>query len=98
MQTENILENYRGDVLIFSGDVPLLRQETIEKLISTHYSSGNLATLLTTTFKESYGYGRIVRDEKGNFLKIVEDKDASEDEKRIKEINPAIYIVNGGVL
>lgn len=94
MQAESILKDFQGDVLILSGDVPLLKYETIEKLINAHYDNNNVATLLTTTFNRSDGYGRIVRDEKGNFLKIVEDKDATDDEKKIKEINPAIYVVD----
>jgi bifunctional UDP-N-acetylglucosamine pyrophosphorylase / glucosamine-1-phosphate N-acetyltransferase len=98
MQTESLLKDFEGDVLILSGDVPLLKLETVEKLIDEHYENNRCATLLTTVFKDSSGYGRIVRDENGNFLKIVEEKDASEEEKKIKEINPAIYIVNAKIL
>jgi UDP-N-acetylglucosamine diphosphorylase/glucosamine-1-phosphate N-acetyltransferase len=98
MQTESLLKDFEGEVLILSGDVPLLKLETVEKLIDEHYENNNDATLLTTVFKDSSGYGRIVRDENGNFLKIVEEKDASEEEKKIKEINPAIYIVNAKIL
>jgi UDP-N-acetylglucosamine diphosphorylase/glucosamine-1-phosphate N-acetyltransferase len=98
MQTEDLLHDFEGDVLILSGDVPLLKEETLQKLIDEHFGNGNTATLLTTVFKNSYGYGRIVRDDSGKFLKIVEEKDAGEDEKKIKEINPAIYIVNSKVL
>ena len=98
MQTENILNNFDGEVLILSGDVPMLKLETVQKLINEHFDNKNDATLLTTEFKDSSGYGRIVRDENGHFAKITEDKDASEDEKKIKEINPAIYIVNSKLL
>lgn len=98
MQTENILNNFDGEVLILSGDVPMLKLETVQKLINEHFDNKNDATLLTTVFKDSSGYGRIVRDENGHFAKITEDKDASEDEKKIKEINPAIYIVNSKLL
>ena len=98
MQTESLLKDFDGEILILSGDVPLLKFETVEKLIEEHYSQGNDATLLTTVFENSSGYGRIRRDTDGNFAGIVEDKDASEEEKKIKEINPAIYIVNSKVL
>jgi bifunctional UDP-N-acetylglucosamine pyrophosphorylase / glucosamine-1-phosphate N-acetyltransferase len=98
MQTEDILKDFNGQVLILSGDVPLLKFETVQNLINEHFDKGNSATLLTTVFNESYGYGRIVRDEKGNFSKIVEQKDASDEEQKIKEINPAIYIVDSKVL
>lgn len=94
MQTEEALGNFDGEILILSGDVPLLKFETVEKLINEHFNNNNTATLLTTVFTNSHGYGRIVRDEKGNFNKIVEEKDATDEEKDIKEINPAIYIVN----
>lgn len=98
MQTEKLLENFDGEILILSGDVPLLKAETVDELINEHFQNGNGATLLTTVFKNSFGYGRIVRDENGNFLKIVEDKDATGEEKKIKEINPAIYIINRKLL
>jgi len=98
MQATPMLADFTGEVLILSGDVPLLKEETVNRLIDEHFSHSFDATLLTTIFKDSYGYGRIVRDSSGKFLKIVEEKDATEDEKRIKEINPAIYIVNSRIL
>ena len=98
MMTEEILKDFDGEILILSGDVPLLKFETVEKLISEHFNNYNTATLLTTVFNDSYGYGRIVRDNNGKFLKIVEEKDATEEEKKLKEINPAIYIVNAEAL
>src|SRR4030095_9555591 len=98
MQSEKALEDFRGDVLILSGDVPLLKYETVRKLIDEHIKNNNDATLLTTVFNNSAGYGRIVRDINGKFENIVEEKDANEEEKKIKEINPAIYIANSKVL
>jgi len=94
LQTEEALGDFDGEILILSGDVPLLKFETVQKLIDEHFKNNYTATLLTTVFKNSHGYGRIVRDDEGKFLKIVEEKDASDYEKSIKEINPAIYIVN----
>ena len=98
MQTENVLRDFDGEVLILSGDVPLLKFDTVIRLINEHMSGGNDATLLTTVFENSFGYGRIVRDSNGVFEKIVEEKDTNDEEKKIKEINPAIYIVNSKVL
>ncbi|MBE2226032.1 MAG: NTP transferase domain-containing protein [Ignavibacteria bacterium] len=98
IQTAELLKDFDGEILILSGDVPLLKFETVERLINEHFSAGNNATLLTTVFENSYGYGRIVRDSEGNFTGIVEEKDATEEQKQIKEINPAIYIVNSKVL
>lgn len=98
MQTEELLKNFDGEVLILSGDVPMLKLETVQKLIAEHFENKNDATLLTTVFKNGAGYGRIVRDGNGNFSEIVEDKDATDEQKKINEINPAIYIVNSKVL
>ncbi len=98
IQTAELLKDFDGEILILSGDVPLLKFETVERLINEHFSAGNNATLLTTVFENSYGYGRIVRDSEGNFTGIVEEKDATAEQKQIKEINPAIYIVNSKVL
>jgi len=98
MQTEKLLDGFEGNILILSGDVPLLSYETLENLIYEHVENDLDATLLTTAFKDPTGYGRIVRDANGNFSKIVEHKDATDEEKKIKEINPAIYIVKSKIL
>jgi UDP-N-acetylglucosamine diphosphorylase/glucosamine-1-phosphate N-acetyltransferase len=98
MQTKKIFEDFEGEILILSGDVPLLKSETVQKLINEHFDKGNAATLLTTIFENPHNYGRIIRDSNGNFLKITEEKDTTEEEKKIKEINPAIYIINSKIL
>lgn len=98
MQTENLLKDFDGDVLILSGDVPLLSYETVERLIDEHFTNKHFATLLTAIFKDPTGYGRIIRDSNGRFEKIVEHRDATEEEKKIHEMNPAIYIINRKVL
>ena len=94
MQTKEYLDNFEGEVLILSGDVPLLRYETLERLIDEHFSNNRIATLLTAIFKDPAGYGRIIRDSGGNFEKIAEHRDATDKEKKVNEINPAIYIIN----
>ncbi len=85
-------------VLILSGDVPLTRTETLRELLEEHERSENALTLLTMRLDEPAMYGRIVRDENGAVLRIVEAKDASEDEKKIREVNAGIYVFDGGRL
>lgn len=99
MQTSEELENFDGDVLILSGDVPLLRYETLEKFISFHFDNYFKASLLSAFFEDPFGYGRIIRDANGIFTGIKEEKDADSKEKEIKEINSGIYLVeNEGLI
>ncbi|MGZ8830614.1 MAG: bifunctional UDP-N-acetylglucosamine diphosphorylase/glucosamine-1-phosphate N-acetyltransferase GlmU [Thermoanaerobaculia bacterium] len=81
-------------VLILSGDVPLTRPETLQKLLDEHERSQNALTLLTMKLDDPAMYGRIVRDSNG-VAKIVEAKEASPDEKRIKEVNAGVYVFDG---
>ena len=85
-------------ILILSGDVPLTRQETLQRLLDEHDKSRNALTLLTMRLDDPAMYGRILRDPSGVVLRIVEAKDASEDEKRIHEVNAGIYVFDGGLL
>ena len=94
MQTFDDLKDFDGDVLILSGDVPLLRFDTVENFISFHFKNNFNASLLSAIFEDPFGYGRIIRDDKGNFIDIIEEKDANDEIKKIKEINSGIYIVN----
>jgi len=82
-------------VVILSGDVPLTRSETLRELLDEHEKSGNALTLLTMSLEEPAMYGRIVRDATDSVLRIVEAKDASEDEKKICEVNAGIYVFDG---
>jgi len=93
MQTEKLLKNFEGNVLILSGDVPLLTVETIQKLIAYHEAENNDLSMLTVNIADPTHYGRIIRDESGKLQGIVEDRDATPEQKSITEINPAIYIV-----
>lgn len=92
LQAKPFFEKFDGELLVLSGDVPLLRAETLQKLIAIHTSENPLATLLTTKMADPTGYGRVVRDSAGFVRKIVEEKDASEEIRKIKEINVGIYI------
>lgn len=78
------------DVLVLVGDVPLLRAETVAALVAQHRESDAAATLLTTHVDDPTGYGRIVRDARGEVARIVEQADATPEERAINEVNPAI--------
>ena len=85
-------------VLILSGDTPLIKGETLQKLLEEHIAMNSKATVLTAFINDTIGYGHIIKDNNGKFLKIVEDKDATIEEKRVKEINSGIYVFNGRAL
>jgi len=95
LQAATVLGDTNKRVLILSGDVPLTRRETLQRLIEEHERSGNALTLLTMKLDDPAMYGRIVRDESGTVVRIVEAKDASDEQKRINEVNAGIYVFNG---
>ena len=94
LQAKKELNDYNGLTLILCGDVPLLKPETINNLIKEHVKTDSCLTVLTTLVPDAHGYGRIVKDKKGDIEKIVEQLDATEEEKKISEINTGIYCVN----
>ena len=98
LQTKPYFIDFKGSVLVLSGDVPLLRAESLKKLIEIHNRDNPLATLLTAEMDDPSGYGRIIRNGQGFVKQIVEDKDASKDIKKIKEINVGIYIFDSASL
>lgn len=87
----NALARTVGRLVIFYGDVPLIRPETIQRLVEQHQEGLYAASLLTIWMDDPTGYGRIVRDQAGRFLRIVEHRDATPEQQAIKEVNPAIY-------
>ena len=91
MQAKEYLKGKKGKVLVLNGDVPLIRPETLNKLIEKSIENKEYATLLKTIYNDTTGYGRIVRDEGGNIEGIVEEKDTTPEQKKIKEINAGIY-------
>lgn len=92
MQTEPELSEFVGDVIVLSGDVPLLTVSTLRDLLDHHRRTGADATILTAELPDPTGYGRIIRNPDGSVKKIVEQKDASDDEKKVCEINSGIYV------
>lgn len=91
--SKEFLKDKDGIVAIFTGDAPLTRVETIEKLIEEHISKGNSATLLSAYIDDPTGYGRIIRDGE-DVLKIVEHKDCNEEELKVNEMNAGMYCFN----
>jgi bifunctional UDP-N-acetylglucosamine pyrophosphorylase / glucosamine-1-phosphate N-acetyltransferase len=91
MAARSSLGEANSTVLILSGDVPLVHAETLRALVEQHHADRAACTMLTVRLENPTGYGRVVRDEAGSFLKIVEQKDATEDERQIREINAGIY-------
>lgn len=93
MQAEGALDDFPGDVLVLSGDAPLITAPTLQALWTLHREMKAVATILTAVLENPTGYGRIIRDESGQrVLKNVEQKDATESELSVKEINSGIYL------
>jgi bifunctional UDP-N-acetylglucosamine pyrophosphorylase/glucosamine-1-phosphate N-acetyltransferase len=90
LQTESVLGGQTGTLILLSGDVPLLRADTLSRLLQTHQAAAAAATVVTAFVDRPYGYGRIVRTD-GRLARIVEERDATPVERQIKEINAGIY-------
>lgn len=97
MQAEDEI-NDEDTVVILCGDTPLMTEDSIKILLDYHKGNKLYGTVLTTLLDDARGYGRIKRDKDGNISKIVEDKDATDLEKEIKEINSGVYCFNGKIL
>ena len=92
MSAAPALEGFDGAVLVCCGDMPLIKKETYEALCRTHFEQGNDCTVLTGTTELQLPYGRIVRDGSGNFLRMVEDRDCTPEQKQITELNSGVYV------
>lgn len=97
MQAIDFIED-DTQILILCGDVPLITSDVLQKMINVHSQMKNSVTVLSAKVDHPYGYGRIARDTSGKFVKIVEEKDATKEEKAINEINGGIYIFEGKAL
>jgi len=91
MAAEDILRGNNGTVMVLSGDVPLVKPATLTKLIAAHSLQTAACTLMSVRLENPTGYGRVVKNDAGEFVKIVEQKDASDEERQIREINVGIY-------
>lgn len=91
LQARDPFRNFQGTILILCGDVPLLRASTVRDLMDKHRTGHADVTVMTTLLADPSGYGRIVKGEGDRILKIVEERDATEEEKKIREINTGIY-------
>lgn len=98
LQAAPLLENKEGTTLVICGDTPLLTSTTLNGLFELHEQSGAKATILSAMMDNPTGYGRIIRDENGQVQKIVEQKDATEDEQKVKEINTGTYCFDNQLL
>ena len=92
MQAEEALEGFSGRVIVACGDVPLMKGSTFMRLIEESGEEGTKAVVLTMELENPTGYGRIMKDGNGSFRKIVEEKDASPEERLVKEVNTGTYV------
>lgn len=88
------LKGFEGQVLILCGDTPLITSETLNEFIKVHNDNNCALTVMSAVFDDPTNYGRIIRDENGNLKAIVEEKDASDAQKKIKEINTGVYLLD----
>ena len=94
MCAADALANYDGDVMVANGDMPLVRRETLEALAKYHKEKGNDCTILTCVQEqgEIMPYGRVIRNENGEFESVVEQKDATEEQRLVRELNVGMYV------
>jgi bifunctional UDP-N-acetylglucosamine pyrophosphorylase/glucosamine-1-phosphate N-acetyltransferase len=98
MQVAPLLEGKQGTTLIVSGDTPLITSKSLDQLLKTHIEGGFDLTILTSIVPNPFGYGRMIRNSKGQVTAIVEEINASEPEKKIQEINTGFYVFNNNLL
>jgi UDP-N-acetylglucosamine diphosphorylase/glucosamine-1-phosphate N-acetyltransferase len=92
MSAAGNLQGYDGAVLVCCGDMPLITRETYQALLDTYFNSDCACTILTGTSDVHLSYGRILRDENGNYLRIVEEKDCTPEQYNIPELNSGVYV------
>lgn len=90
------LENFDGQVIILCGDTPLITEDTLKKFVEYHNSNNSDLTVMSTIFENPTNYGRIIREADNSLKCIVEEKDATPDQKTVKEVNAGIYCLNWG--
>ena len=98
LQVAPLLEGKQGTTLIVSGDTPLITTKSLDQLVQTHIQGKFDLTILTSVVNQPFGYGRMIRNSKGQVIAIVEEINANEEEKKIKEINTGFYVFNNPLL
>jgi len=98
LQAQAALEDFEGDVLVLCGDMPLIKSSTLQDLLRLHHKTDARCTLLSLKTKQKKDFGRIVRSPEGAVLRIVEVRDASEQEITIDEYNSGVYCFDKGIL
>ena len=92
LSAEEAIKDFNGSIVVASGDMPMIQPETFRLLMETHQNSGNGATVLSAIMENPTGYGRLVRNNAGELIEIIEEKDASDDIRKIREINTGTYV------
>lgn len=95
---KEILSEKKGTTIVMYGDTPLIKEETVNAMLDHHENTQAKATVLTSFADNPFAYGRIIRDKENKLVKIVEEKDATDEEKKIKEINSGIYCFDNELL
>jgi bifunctional UDP-N-acetylglucosamine pyrophosphorylase/glucosamine-1-phosphate N-acetyltransferase len=98
LQANMLLENEDGIVIVLCGDTPLLQESVLKKMLACHQKKNRAATVLTTKVPDPFGYGRIVKDSTDTVLRIVEEKEATDKERQITEINTGVYCFDSKLL
>lgn len=98
MVAKEFLKDYDEDLLLLYGDMPLISESILKKFIKYHEDKNSKCTIMTAKFQNQPSYGRIIRDNNGYFKKVVEEKDCSVEELKIKELNCGPYIINSKIL
>jgi len=96
--TSELLKDHTGALLLCYGDMPAIKRDVYEELIKTHFDEGNTCTLLTGESTLEMSFGRIERDENGKFLRVVEEKDCTPEQLKIKELNTGVYVFDTPML
>jgi len=98
MAAAKYFSNMDGSVIVLCGDAPLITAASLKRALKSHNEEGNAVTVVTAIVDNPEGYGRIVRDSAGRIERIVEDRDADEKERKIKEVNSGIYVFDAAIL